>query len=299
MAHLPTLKQLKYLCAVAEFKHFGNAAKASNISQSTLSAAITELEDNLGVCLIERNNKRVMLTPLGENIVRLSHDILSSTEDLVATCSAAQAPFSSPMRLGIIPTVAPFLLPKLLNRLRKQYPNFRLFIKEGLSENLVEWLQQGELDVLCLALPYPIDGVESHELFFDDFVLAYQNNAAIERLTTVCTKDLKGQELLLLEDGHCLRDHALEACKLRSSDISIPYQATSLNTIVQMVANDIGMTLLPQMAIDAKILSGTKIKTKNFTEKKVRRTIGLTWRKKNPRGEEFMQLASFIKEFYL
>ncbi len=299
MAHPPTLKQLRYLCAVAEQKHFGNAAKLCNISQSTLSAAITELEENLGVSLIERSNKRVLLTPTGEQITDLSHTILSEVDDLMAVCKASQEPFSGSMRLGVIPTIAPFLLPKLLNRLRKQHPKFRLFIKEDLSKNLVDSLHKGELDVLCLALPYPVEGAESCHLFYDEFLLAYQNNKQMDALESVGTKDLRGQELLLLEDGHCLREHALEACKLRTSDISIPYQATSLNTIVQMVANDIGMTLLPKMSIDAKILSGTKIKTKPFIEKRVRRAIGLTWRKKNPRREEFQQLATFIQDFYL
>jgi|TARA_Y100000310_G_scaffold303260_1_gene341448 LysR family hydrogen peroxide-inducible transcriptional activator len=298
MAHLPTLRQLRYLCAVAKLKHFGNAASACNVSQSTLSAAINGLENTLGVSLIERNNKRVLMTPLGEQIVGLSHTILSDVEDLVAECTASKEPLSSSMHMGVIPTVAPFVLPRLLKGLRGSHPGFKLYIKENLSDQLVEALLQAELDLLFLALPFPADGVEKLHLFYDDFLLAYQANDKFDDLPAVNTRDLKGKELLLLEDGHCLKDHVLDACKLRMSDISVPYMATSLNTIVQMVANDIGMTLLPRMAIDARILTGTRIKTKPFLNQGVRRSIGLMWRKNSPRREEFELLARFIQELY-
>lgn len=298
MTHLPTLRQLKYLCAVAKQEHFGNAARACNISQSTLSAAIIELERTLGVSLIERNNKRVLMTPLGDQIVRLSHTILSDMEDLVAECTASKEPLSSSMQLGVIPTVAPFILPKLLKSLRSSHPGFKLFIKEDLSGHLVDALLQAELDLLFLALPFPAEGIEKMHLFYDDFLLAYQGNDKFDAVSAVNTRDLKGKELLLLEDGHCLKDHVLDACKLKMSDISVPYMATSLNTIVQMVANDIGMTLLPQIAIDARILTGTRIKTKPFVNKGVRRSIGLMWRKSSPRREEFMLLAKFIQDLY-
>ena len=298
MTHLPTLRQLRYLCAVAKQRHFGNAARACNVSQSTLSAAISELERTLGVSLIERNNKRVLMTPLGDQIVSLSHSILSDAEDLVEVCAASREPLSSSMHMGVIPTVAPFVLPKLLKSLRRTHPGFKLFIKEGLSDQLVDALLQAELDLLFLALPFPADGVERIHLFYDDFLLAYQGGAGFDDVSAVDTRDLKGKELLLLEDGHCLKDHVLDACKLRMSDISVPYLATSLNTIVQMVANDIGMTLLPQMAIDARILTGTRIKTKPFMNEGVRRSIGLMWRKNSPRSEEFSLLAEFIRELY-
>ena len=298
MTHLPTLRQLRYLCAVAKQRHFGNAARACNVSQSTLSAAISELERTLGVSLIERNNKRVLMTPLGDQIVSLSHSILSDAEDLVEVCAASREPLSSSMHMGVIPTVAPFVLPKLLKSLRRTHPGFKLFIKEGLSDQLVDALLQAELDLLFLALPFPADGVDRIHLFYDDFLLAYQGSAGFDDVSAVDTRDLKGKELLLLEDGHCLKDHVLDACKLRMSDISVPYLATSLNTIVQMVANDIGMTLLPQMAIDARILTGTRIKTKPFMNEGVRRSIGLMWRKNSPRSEEFSLLAEFIRELY-
>ena len=296
MARRPTLKQLKYLSAVAEHRHFGNAAKACYVSQSTLSAGILELEDALEASLVERNNRQVILTGLGQEIVDRGRSVLLDVDDMVALCVAAAEPFTGKMRLGVIPTIAPFILPGLLKRLRRMYPQFQLFIREDLSGHLVDALQHGELDVLLLALPYPADNVETMHLFEDEFLFACPSAHALANASQLRTSDLRNQELLLLEDGHCLRDHALEACKLKDTDISIPYQATSLNTIVQMVANGIGVTLLPQMAMDAKILSGTDVCTHHFKEANVSRSIGLMWRKKTPRREEFALLGEFIKE---
>ncbi len=295
MSRQPTLKQLRYLCAVAEYAHFGHAAKACHVSQSTLSAGILELEDTLGVSLVERNNRQVLLTTLGEDVVRRSQDLLRDVEDLVTLCDAAAEPFSGKMRLGVIPTVAPFILPRLLNRLREQYPNFQLFIREDLSQHLLTALHHGELDVLLLALPFPAEGVETMTLFSDEFLLASPPSHELASQPVVRTAQLKGEGLLLLEDGHCLREHALEACKLRDSDVSVPYQATSLNTIVQMVANGIGITLLPRMALDAHILSGTNVCISEFSERNVARSIGLMWRRKTPRRAEFRLLGDFVQ----
>jgi LysR family hydrogen peroxide-inducible transcriptional activator len=294
----PTLKQLKYLCAVAEHGHFGNAAKACHVSQSTLSAGILELEEALGASLVERNNRQVILTGLGSDVVKRAQSILLDVEDMVALCDASSAPFSGKMRLGVIPTIAPYILPGLLNRLRKDYPDFQLFIREDLSGHLVDSLQHGELDILLLALPFPAEKVETMHLFDDSFVFACPHNHALAENGDLSISDLRSQELLLLEDGHCLRDHALEACKLKEGDIDIPYQATSLNTIVQMVANGIGVTLLPQMALDARILSGTDVEIRHFKERNVARSIGLMWRKKTPRRAEFTLLGKFIAGQY-
>lgn len=294
MSRQPTLKQLKYLCAVAEHGHFGRAAKACHVSQSTLSAGIIELEDVLGTSLVERNNRQVLLSGLGQEVVARSQEILLQAEDLVALCDASAEPFTGKLRLGVIPTIAPFVLPQLLKRLRSKYPDFQLFIREDLSGHLVDALYRGEVDVILLALPFPAENVDTMALYEDDFVLASPASNVFSASAEVKTSQLKGEELLLLEDGHCLRDHALEACKLRDADISIPYQATSLNTIVQMVANGIGITLLPRMALDAHILSGTDVSVYEFSEKNVSRTIGLMWRNKTPRQREFHLLGEFI-----
>jgi len=295
MARQPTLKQLKYLCSVAENQHFGQAAKACYVSQSTLSAGIQELEETLGVSLVERNNRNVLLTTIGKDVVDRAHDILVDVEDLVSMCAAAGEPFSGKMRLGVIPTIAPFLLPRLLRKLRSEHPDFKLFIREDLSQNLLDALYAGELDVLLLALPFPAENVDVMSLLDDDFLLASPPEHSLSRKKNVRTTDLKGESLLLLEDGHCLREHALEACKLRDSQISIPYQATSLSTIVQMVANGIGITLLPSMSVEAGITAGTDLVVQPFDQPGVAREVGLMWRKKTPRQTEFRMLGEFVR----
>jgi len=296
MITLPSLKQLKYLCAVAKTRHFGQAATACHVSQSTLSAAISEIEENLGTRLVERNNKRVYLTDIGEEVVRRSQSILTNVSDLVTLCRASGEPFSSELRLGVIPTIAPFLLPGLLSQLRSDYPNFRLSIREDLSKPLVERLYRGELDVLLLALPYPSQGTQTRHLFYDDFLFICPDKHPLARARNIHLDDLNDQDVLLLEDGHCLRDHALEACKLDSKKLSTPYQATSLNTLVQMVANGMGVTLLPRMAVDAHILTGIPVKIKPFAEKNVWRSIGLMWRNTSPRVDEFNLLGERLQQ---
>lgn len=294
MIHTPTLKQLRYLCAVAEHRHFGKAAESCFVSQSTLSAGIAELEDILGTCLVERDKKAVRLTAIGREITGRAQRILTATEDLVFAAEASREPFTVEMRLGVIPTIAPFVLPKMLKQLRRRYPDFKLFIREDLSGRLVEELHAGELDVLLLALPYPARNTETLHLFYDNFLLAYDKGHALSKKKTLATRDLRNQDLLLLEDGHCLRDHAMDACKLHSDDINIPYQATSLNTIIQMVASDIGITILPAMAVDANILRGTNVQTRAFDEDKIWRSIGLMWRSKSPRYQEFKLLGETV-----
>ena len=290
----PTLKQLRYLCAVAEHQHFGQAASSCHVSQSTLSAGIGELEDALGVSLVERNNRRVFLTLLGQEVVERARDLLVNVEDMISLCAGAGEPCQGRMRMGVSPTVAPYLLPNLLSQVRIRHPAFKLFIREDLSQALVDSLLAGELDVLLLALPFPTEQVETMSLFEDDFFLACPDSHPLANRTVLKSADLKGESLLLLEEGHCLRDHALEACKLRDSQVSLPYQATSLATIVQMVANDIGVTLLPGMAVKAGIVGDTALKVRAFDQANVTRKIGLMWRRKTPRRVEFRQLGDLI-----
>lgn len=295
MAQKPTLRQLKYLCALAEERHFGSAAKACHVSQSTLSAGIQELEATLGVALIERGHKQVLLTAAGESIVHRSRHILLEVEALVEEAASALAPFHRPIRLGVIPTIAPFLLPDALARVRREHPDFQLLIREDLSERLVNLLFQGDLDVLLMALPYPVANVATHHLFDDDFVLAYPKEHPLGRIRELRTHHLKGHELLLLEQGHCLRDQALDACKLSGSKISLSFEATSLHTLVPMVANGIGVTLLPRMAVEKGILAGVdNIQIGNFHGPPVKRSIDLVWRKHSPRAPEYRLLAGYL-----
>ena len=296
MSRQPTLKQLKYLCALAQHQHFGNAAKACHVSQSTLSASVVELEDVLSISLVERNNRSVLLTAVGHEVVERARAILTDIDDVVSLCEASREPFQGTIRLGVIPTIAPFVLPTMLTSLRSEHPACKLFVREDLSQGLVDALQVGEVDVLLLALPFPAEQTDTLTLFDDPFFLAAMPNTRLAMSSKLRTKDLRGAEMLLLEEGHCLRDHALEACKLREREVTIPYQATSLTTIVQMVANGIGTTLLPKMATDAGIASGTDLVLRPFDEPDVGRQIGLMWRKKTPRKHEFSLLGEFIRE---
>jgi LysR family hydrogen peroxide-inducible transcriptional activator len=294
MSRHPTIKQLRYLCAVVEHGHFGRAARACHVSQSTLSAGILELEEVLGASLLERNNRSLVLTALGEEVVERARGLLLDVEDLVALCQASAEPLSGRLRLGVIPTIAPFLLPSLLKALRADYPEFTPFIREDLTEALIEALHRGELDLLLLALPVAAEGVDTMHLFDDPFFLASPSQHPLAAKKQLDTANLQGQELLLLEDGHCLRDHALEACKLRGSEYKVPYQATSLTTIVQMVASGIGVTLVPGMAVTAGALAAPEVTITPFSDPSVSREIGLMWRKKTPRQAEFRLLGDYI-----
>lgn len=296
MAAKPTLKQLKYLCAVANTRHFGNAAKACHVTQSTLSAGIQELETTLGINLIERSNKTVLLTATGNLVVARARAILTEVEELIDEAAATLEPFNRAIRLGVIPTIAPFILPAALTALREDYPDFQLMIREDLSENLIHLLNQGDLDLLLMALPYPMTNVTVHHLFEDPFSVAYPAGHPLSSIKQLHTSDLKGHDILLLENGHCLRDQALEACKLIDQQISLSFEATSLHTLVPMVANGIGITLLPNMALDAGILAGLdNVETRAFSNADVARSIDFVWRAKSPRAEEYRMLAHYFE----
>jgi len=221
MANLPTVRQLKYLCSLAEHRHFRIAAEACFVSQSALSTAINELEQNLGVSLVERGST-ILLTPIGETLVAEAQDILNHLDHFVEHAKQSQGAFNSDLRLGVIPTIAPFLLPNILNSFQAKYANNKLYIREDLTPNLLDKLGKGELDVLLFALPYDTGSFHCHELFNDELVLCLPNKHKLTAKQEVSIKDFKQQEVLLLEDGHCLRDQSLRACNLNSLDLSIP-----------------------------------------------------------------------------
>ncbi|MCG8415157.1 MAG: hydrogen peroxide-inducible genes activator [Pseudomonadales bacterium] len=295
---IPSLKQLRYICAVAEHKHFSKAAEACHVTQSTLSAAIQELESQLGVVIFERSKKNVLITPLGERLVQQARVVLGDVEDFVSLAKSHDEALAGEVRLGVIPTIAPFLLPNLLADLRNQYPKLKLYLKEELSANLYQQLQQGQLDLIILAFPYPLPEMETVSLFKDEFVLCLPPGHQLEKSSQVKQQQLRGEKLLLLEEGHCLRDHALEACKLESADTDLVYQGTSLHTLVQMVANGLGVTLLPDMSVKADILGDTHLKLKHFNNENVSREIGMAWRKSDPRRDDYLLLGEFIKSNY-
>ena len=298
MAYLPTIKQLNYLCALAEHRHFRRAAESCFVSQSALSTAINELEQNLGVILFERGTN-ILPTAIGKTLIQQARRIISDTTQFVEHAKQSQGDFQSDLKLGVIPTIAPFLLPKILHDMYRLYGNNKLYIREDLSPNLLELLGNGELDILLFALPYDIHGYDFQHLFSDELVLCLPKNHRLSNKHAVSISDLKTQDILLLEDGHCLRDQSLTACNLKSDNLSIPYQATSLNTLVQMVVNHIGITLLPKMAVKANITHGTNAQIRSIeTSREVSRSIALVWRKNSPRVAEFKQLGETIKRLY-
>ena len=203
---------------------------------------------------------------------------------------------SGEIRLGVIPTIGPFMLPHLLAELRKSYPKLKLYLREALSAQLLQQLQEGKLDLAILAFPYVMPDMETLSMFRDDFVLCLPPGHQLEKSKQVKQYQLQGESLLLLEEGHCLRDHALEACKLESADTDLVYQGTSLHTLVQMVANGLGVTLLPAISVAGDVLGDTHLKIKEFNNENVSREIGMSWRKSDPRREEYLLLADFVKE---
>lgn len=295
----PTLRQLRYLTALYETGHFGRAAQACHVTQSTLSSGIRELETLLDTSLVERSKRMVRFTPLGERVAHKAYDVLRQADELVDLVSASGTPLSSSLRMGVIPTIAPFYLPKVLPALRATYPNLKLYLKEDMSHIVCDALARGQLDVVLLALPFSCGDVEEAHLFNDPFYAAYrpEEKEGLHFIKkAVDPSALAHQKLLLLEEGHCLKDHALAACghpQLRSDGSLL---GTSLHTLVQMVDNRLGITLLPKLAIDGGILDGTKLEVSPLAGSTPYREIGLIWRKNSPRSEEFQLLADFLKK---
>ncbi|MBC7906230.1 MAG: hydrogen peroxide-inducible genes activator [Rhodospirillaceae bacterium] len=290
---LPTLRQLRYLVALAEHRHFGRAAETCLATQSTLSAGLQELENLLGVTLVERTKRKVMLTPLGEEVVARARVVLRGAEDITDLAAASAEPLSGPLRLGVIPTIGPYLLPRVLPSLRQAYPNLRLYLREDLTARLLERLSSGDLDAVLIALPYDSAEMESMVVGEDPFMLACPPGHALAAKSEIDSADLVDCELLLLEEGHCLREHALAACRLPGPAKGDGIMGTSLATLVQMVANGLGVTLLPQMAVQCGVLAGTDLVTRPLAEAG-NRLIGLAWRPSSPRKAEFRALGEFL-----
>lgn len=295
MIYLPTIKQLQYLVALHRTRHFGKAAELAYVTQSTLSAGLRELETLLGVVLVERNRRVVRFTPLGEAVVERAWKLLSEADSIVELARAAGKPLSSDLRLGVIPTIAPFLLPSLLPGLRAQWPELRLFLREEQSGAACEALHRGQLDCVLLALPYACGDIDADILFDDPIRIAFHPDDLADPPRIVPPDTIDEARLLLLDDGHCLKDHALAACNRTSVRADQTVLGTSLHTLVQMVENRIGMTLLPQMAIDAGILTNTEVMTRPLDSADARRQIALVWRPSSPRADELRLLAESLR----
>ena len=294
-AYLPTLKQMQYLVALKDHGHFGKAAESCFVTQSTLSAGLRELETLIGVTLVERTRRVVRFTPLGIRIADKAQRVLREAEELADMARAAGKPLSGELRMGVIPTIAPFLLPSLLPKLRKEWPDLRLFLREETSQAACDSLHRGQLDCVLLALPYGCGEVESELLFDDRLFVAFPPGMG-ERVPDHATAaSIDQDKLLLLEDGHCLKEHALAACNRPELRAEATMLGTSLHTLVQMVDNGLGMTMVPEMAIDAGILEGTDIVARPLEADHAARQIALIWRRNSPREKEFRILAEALK----
>ena len=290
----PTVKQLRYFAALAEEEHFGRAADACHVSQSAFSTAIRELEALLETQLVDRTNRQVTITAIGRDVEVQARLVLRDLESLVEIVGERREPLSGDLRLGVIPTIAPFLLPAVLPALRGKWPKLTLFLHEGQTQLIHEKLLAGELDLLLLALPYELRSVETMDLYEDRFYLAYREGTARVDPDNYRFHRLHADSVLLLEDGHCLREHALAACRLRDSAKIRRFAASSLLTLVEMVDADLGITFLPEMARDSLILRNTRVRMR-LVDEKSSRTIGLAWRKGSGRSEEFRMLGEFLK----
>ncbi len=297
MRAVPTLRQLRYLVAVVDRCHFGQAAAACNVSQSTLSAGIQELEDLLGAPLLERTKRTVVPTALGRDVADRSRDLLKGAEELMDVAQAAREPMAGPLRLGVIPTVGPFLLPRALPRLRETFPKLQLYLREDQTARLLERLDAGELDAVLLALPYALGDLEVMDLGEDRFSVVYPADHRLPATGAATPADIARENLLLLEDGHCLRDQALAACELESARRNTAFNGTSLHTLVQMVANGLGVTLMPQMALDAGIVRGLDVTVRPMADGTQHRRIGLVWRRTSARKETFRRLGEALRLF--
>jgi LysR family hydrogen peroxide-inducible transcriptional activator len=293
--HLPTLKQLQYLVALEEEGHFGRAADACFVTQSTLSGGIRELESLIGIVLVERTRRVVRFTPLGVQVAAKARRILREAEELADMVRAAGRPLAGELRMGVIPTIAPFLLPGLLPRLRRQFPELRLYLREETSQAACDGLHRGQLDCVLLALPYACGEVDSAALFDDRLFVAFPPGEAPNGEAAVPAASIDEERLLLLEDGHCLKDHALAACNRPELRAEAAMLGTSLHTLVQMVAGGLGQTLVPEMALAAGILEGTGVAARPLAADHAYRRIALLWRKASPREKEFRLLAESLK----
>jgi LysR family hydrogen peroxide-inducible transcriptional activator len=292
--HLPTLKQLQYLVVLREHGHFGKAADSCFVTQSTLSAGLRELETLLGVTLVERTRRVVRFTALGEKVADKAVRVIREAEELAELARAEGKPLHGELRMGVIPTIAPFLLPAMLPRLRSEWPNLKLYLREETSQAACEALHRGQLDCVLLALPFACGDVDSAPLFTDRLFVAFPDGEA-PLGAMVDVESIDENRMLLLEDGHCLKDHALAACNRPDLRAHAAMMGTSLHTLVQMVDNGLGVTFVPAMAIDAGILQGTRVDAKPLRSDHGFRRIALIWRRSSPRESEFQLLAGALR----
>ncbi len=294
MTPLPTLRQLQFFMALVRRESFSKAAEDCLVSQSTLSSAIKEMEALMDQQLVDRSTRAFALTPAGEEVAARAPSLLAGAEDLVCAASGRN-PLEGSFTLGVIPTIAPFMLPRAAKALKKAYPKLQLYLREDLTATLAERLAAGLIDAAILAFPYDLPGIDSIEIGVDPFWFACANDHPLADKKSLKREDIKGCELLLLEDGHCLREHAIDACELRDRDAAASFGGTSLFTLAEMAKSGLGATLLPDMAVQAGLGKGAGLKVIPFVKPVPSRKIGVAWRRGSGRREEALALAETIK----
>ena len=288
------LKDLKYLVALADTGHFGRAAERTFVSQPTLSAQLKKLEEYLGVKLVERHPKNVQLTEVGKQIVARARHMLSEGEEILALARNNTDPLSGKLKIALIPTIGPYLLPRIMQKLRKTLPQLGLPLYEHQTEELLKRLRDGEIDLGILALPVDQDGLEARRLYREEFTVALPSDNPLAQKASIKATDLKGQTLLLLEDGHCLRDQALEVCSRIDVREAEDFRATSLETLRHMVVAGLGVTLMPELAVESPFGSQRGLVIRQFTKPAPARTVGAVWRKSTTRGAAIDAVCDII-----
>lgn len=288
------LRDLKYLIALADLRHFGKAADACFVSQPTLSTQVRKLEEELGVTLVERAPRKVMLTPTGQDVVQRARRIVADVEQMREAARRSKDPESGSLRLGVFPTLAPYLLPHVVPQLRERFPQLELLLVEEKSDVLLQRLREGRLDAALLALPVHDEQLHAEFLFDEHFVLAAPHGHELTSRTSLGIDELSDETLLLLEDGHCLRDQALDVCRLSGAQEKSGFRATSLETLRQMVAAGVGVTLLPALSVHAPIVQPANIRLVKFRDPAPSRRIALVWRKSSAMEAFLQQLAAEV-----
>jgi LysR family hydrogen peroxide-inducible transcriptional activator len=289
------LKDLKYLVALADTGHFGKAAERTFVSQPTLSAQLKKLEQYLGVKLVERQPKNVQLTEVGKQIVVRARRMLDEGDEIIALARNNTDPFAGKLKLALIPTIGPYLLPRVMQKIRKALPHLGLMLYEHQTEPLLKRLRDGEIDLGIVALPAEQDGLETRALYTEAFTVALPNNHPLAVKSSIKVQDLKGQTLLLLEDGHCLRDQALEVCSRVDVREAEDFRATSLETLRQMVVAGLGITLLPELAVESPFGSQRGLTIRQFTKPTPSRTVGAVWRKSSTRAPAIAAVCAVLE----
>ncbi|WP_077339082.1 hydrogen peroxide-inducible genes activator [Pseudocolwellia agarivorans] len=291
-----SFKQLYYALAIEKTLHFKKAAEACNVSQSALSTAITELEKQLGVTIFERNNKQVLVTHNGQLILTKAKKVKLELDELLQISQTNKQPFSNPMSIGVIPTIGPYLLPKVLPEVRKQHPDFKLRIIEEQSHTLVDMVRTGDIDAAILALPFPIEGLMSFNFWKEDFYWICHKDECPSKLQEITSEELEIEKLMLLKDGHCLKEHALAACSLQNQTQKSDFDSATLHTLIQMVAGKLGTTLVPHMALDQLIHNESELRAIHLNEPSPHRSIALVIRPNYVRTNEVTALMNIFTE---